>query len=182
MREYGIGQLLIERCLTRHYIREHLRFTISSFLTLVTALFVCIGFVAAVDFTAFHQSCEWFGIDWQDNTRSYLIDTVGLSSDFVCGYVTFAMIDLPAWVCYMIVASVLGLIRTKWGLITGLAFITSILLWDWTSDYFSGLHNMIYLRLVSLFGVTIVALCFVVAKKLRGRVTNPSEHNLVDFW
>ena len=144
-------------------------------LTFVTALFVCIGFVAAVEFTAGNLSYEWFGIDWRSDTRSFLIDSVGLSTEFVCGYISFAMIDVPAWVCYTIVASGLGLIRSKRGLITGLALITSICLWDFTSDHFSGLQSNVNLRLVSLFGVAITAMSFFITRKLRGRLNEPTD-------
>jgi hypothetical protein len=147
--------------------RKH-QFTLMDLLTFVTAIPVCIGVIAAVECTAFDQSVEWFGTGWYGVVRRFLIDNVGLPSNFVTGYVSFAMIDFPAWICYAMIASILGLIRSKWSLTIGVAFILSIFVWDLIFDSFSGLHGYINLRLVSLFGVVVAALCFAITRRIRG--------------
>ncbi|WP_425399795.1 hypothetical protein [Aeoliella sp.] len=146
-----------------------LRFTTADLFTLVSAIPVCIGVVAAVEFTAFEQSYEWFGIDWYSGVRHFLMDSVGVPPGFVARYVTFAMADMPAWFCYSIIAIALGLIRSKWALVVGTAFILSIFIWDLMSDCFSGLHAQTNLRIVSLFGVALAAACFAITRRIRGR-------------
>lgn len=145
------------------------RYTLTDLLTLVTAMPVCIGVVAAVEFTAFNLSFEWFGIDWYNDVRHLLIDNVGVPSNFVARYVSGAMFDLPAWVCYAVIGLIFGLSRSKWSFTIAVSFILSIFVWDLMSDYFSGLHGHINRRLVSLFGVLVATLFFGVARKSRGR-------------
>lgn len=150
---------------------EHSRkhsFTLAGLLTFVTAVPVCIGIVAAVEFTASYQSYEWFGGAWYSDVRHFLVDRVGVPVSFVARYVSFAMIDVPGWVCCVAIAFVLGLIRSKLAFIVGVAFIPSVCVWDFTSDYFSGLHGHLNLRLVSLFGVSVIALSFAVSRRIRG--------------
>lgn len=151
------------------------RFTLTDLLTFATALPVCIGVIEAVEFTAFNQSFEWFGIDWHSDVRHFLVDKVGVPSDFVAGYVTFAMTDLPAWVCYSMIALFLGLLRSKWSFPAGVAFIVAIFVRDLMSDYFSGLHGFVNLRLVSLFGVVVAALCFASTRRIRSTSHFPNR-------
>ncbi len=156
--------------------RKH-RFALVDFLAFITSIPVCVGVVAAIEFTASNQSYEWFGIDWYNNVRHFLIDDVGVPSDFVTGYVSFAIVDVPAWICYAVTAFILGLLRSKWTFTIGVAFILSIFIWDLTSDYFSGLHGHINLRLVSLLGVVVAAMCFAFARRIRGRSRKPDRKN-----
>ena len=148
---------------------KQLRFTLAELLWLTAAIPISVGVVAAIEFAAFIQSYEWFGIDWHSYVRDYLTSNIGMSPHFVARYITFAMHDVSAWVCYAFIALLLGLVRSKWAYIGGVAFVASILAWDFMSDYFSGMHHLIYLRLVSLFGVIVAGLFFLFARRIRGR-------------
>ena len=110
-----------------------------------------------------------------------MIDNVGASVSFVTGYVSFAMIDVPSWVCYCVIAFGLGLLRTTWAFWSGVAFLVSIALWDLLSDFFSGLHGHVNLRFVSLFGVCLAAACFIVARRLRGGRSETSHISPTGF-
>ena len=152
-----------------------IRFTLAHVLTFITAVPVCMGVVVAVESAASNQSYEWFGIEWRSNVRHFLIDSVGLPMNFVTGYVSFAMIDLPAWICYSVIALTLGLIRSKWAMMIGVTFIMSVFAWDLASDYFSGLGGQINTRLVSMFGVAVPALSFALARVVRGHTDVPKR-------
>jgi hypothetical protein len=145
-----------------------IRFSLSDLLAFVTAIPFCVGAVAAIKFAACTTSYTWFGVAWYSAVREFLIYDVGMSASFVCGYVTFAMLDVPAWICYFAIASILGLIRSNWTYIIGIAFIAAILLCDFASNFFSGIYSNINLRLVSLFGAFGTATCFTIARKIRG--------------
>lgn len=144
--------------------------SVRDLLTFVTALPVSIGVVAAVESTANKLSDNWFGTAWYGDVRRFLIYKLSLPSDFVTGYVSHALIDLPAWTCYAALALILGLIRPQWSSTIGLAFVMSILAWDLLSDTFYGLHARINLRLESLFGAVLVSTFYAVARRFRRRV------------
>jgi len=148
-------------------LRKH-RFTLADLLTFVTAIPVCIGVIAAIEFTASKKSLNWFGSAWHSDVRHFLVDNVGLPLNFVTGYVSFALIDLPAWACYAAIALVFGVIRSNWSFTIGGAFILSIFVWDLMSDYFVGFHTWINFRFVSLFGVVLATSCFAVTRRIRG--------------
>lgn len=142
------------------------RFTLSGLLFIVAALPICMGVVAAVEFTAWDVAGTWIGIDWWNAARQFLLDDVGLSADFVARYVTFALHDIAAWVCYCIIALALGIFRHAWAQRSGVVFLVSIILYDLLADYHSGLHHLLNLRLVSLFGVLLATICFLAGRKL----------------
>jgi hypothetical protein len=152
------------------------RFTLAQFLLAVLAIPVNIGVVAAVAFTASNQSYKWFGNDWFGEVRHFLIHSAGMSEAFVCGYVQFAMMHASAWVCYCVIAVILGLLRSKWSMPVGLTFVVSILVWDFLSDYHAGLHGYLDLRFVSLSGVILAAACFAAGRVVRGVYRPISEH------
>jgi len=158
------------------------RFSLFDLLLVISAFPVCIGIASAIEYSASNLWEELFGFDWRYTVRRTLIDDVGIPVDFVTEYVTFAINKVPAWVCYCVISSILGLLRTKWVDLSCIVFIISIGLWDFYSDYIIGLHASLNLRVVSLFGVFLATVCLFGARKLRRHHAMTSLRNYDPLW
>lgn len=98
--------------------------------------------------------------------RDFLLNQ-GISPNIVV-YITFALDDALAWLCYCIIALILGTLRNEWAFRLGIAFLISIGLRDFLYDCLGGVQWLLGLRLISLLGVLLAAATFALARTLRG--------------
>ena len=154
------------------------RFTLLGVFYSITSVAICIGVIATIEFAASIISDGWFGSAWRNTVTWFLIESLGFSDGFVGGYVTFALISVPSWICYCSILFLVGLFQARWTHRTGITILASIALFDFMSDSFFGRQFQLYLRLVSLSGVVLATVCFIAARKLRTRkASNPAIHS-----